>query len=75
MRYFPGEAFRSEADEPGASYSPEFGQDVIVNECGVLDLAIQAGDGAELCLCASICLVFWSASRIQPAYEEDVALT
>ena len=42
--------------QPGAGESPEFGENIVLDEGYVLDLAVKPGDEAELCFGASVCL-------------------
>ena len=54
MRDLPRESRRRIAGEPGARQIPELRQDVVLNECNILDLAVETRHEAELGLCASI---------------------
>ena len=51
-----GEAFRGVPREPGASEGPELGENIVLDEGYVLDLAVESGDKAELCFGTSVCL-------------------
>ena len=51
-----GEAFWGVPRQPGAGEGPEFGENIVLDEGYVLDLAVKSGDEAELCFGASICL-------------------
>ena len=54
---FAGESRGCEAQEPRAGQTPEFGEDVIVDECCVLDLAVETADEVELRFGASVRLL------------------
>jgi hypothetical protein len=43
------EAFWGVPRQPGAGEGPEFGEDIVLDEGYVLDLAVKSGDEAELC--------------------------
>jgi hypothetical protein len=51
-----GEAFWGVPRQPGAGEGPEFRENIVLDEGYVLDLAVESGDEAELCLGASVCL-------------------
>ena len=42
--------------EPDAGETPQFGQEVVVDDAVVLDLGIQTGQEAKFCFCATISL-------------------
>jgi hypothetical protein len=50
------EACRGVPREPGAGEGPEFGENIVLDEGYVLDLAVESRDKAELCFGASVCL-------------------
>jgi hypothetical protein len=53
---FAREAFWGVPRQPGAGEGPEFGEDIVLDEGYVLDLAVKSGDKAKLCFGASVCL-------------------
>lgn len=67
VRLLTGELVGGISCQPDPRHGPELRQQVHVDDCEILDLAVEAGDETELCFRASICLVWvvsGSLSRI-----------
>ena len=63
--YFAGETRGCKAEEQVASPGPQFRENVVVNECDVLDLAVDTVEELELGLGAAISLLVRVASASQ----------
>ena len=48
MRYLAGEASRSESKQQTTRPGPELGQDIVMDECDILDLTVETFDEREL---------------------------
>ncbi len=58
MRDLAREASWGISDEQRARQVPELRKNIVVDECGVLNLSIEAEPEAKLGLCTSICLIY-----------------
>ena len=51
-----GEALWGPPRKPGTGQRPEFGEDIVLDECYILDLAVESGNEAKLGFGTSIFL-------------------